>query len=91
WEGPFWAKRLAKTPTTAAISPKLYTGELMAVSPLLGACLAAQVLSEKLAGCGLPQPKGLGDQFPASGPFATSFCGAIDPLASAGIVALAKA
>lgn len=90
WEGPFWAKRLAKAPTTAAIAPKLYTGELMSVSPILGTGLAAQVLAEKLAGTGLPQPKGLGEQFPASGPFVNALVGAIDPLASAGIVALKK-
>lgn len=90
WEGPFWAKRLAKAPTTAAIAPKLYTGELMSVSPVLGVALAAQVLAEKLQGAGLPQPKGLGDQFPASGPFVNALVGAIDPLASAGIVALRK-
>ena len=91
WEGPFWAKRLAKSPGSAAIAPKLFTGELMSVSPVLGTLLAALVLSGKAPKCGLPGARAFGEAgASAEGPFSLAFAGAIDPLASAGIVALKK-
>jgi len=93
WERPFWARRLAKAPSAAAIAPKLFTGELMSVSPVLSACLAAEILGEKRNGTGLPGAVALaeGQSAPATGPFSLVFAGAIDPLAAAGLVVLRKA
>jgi len=90
WEGPFWAKRLSKAPGATAIAPKLFTGELMSVSPILGALVASKVLAGKLLGAGLPGAVGLGEAAPSTGPFQTAFIGGIDPLASAGILVLKK-
>lgn len=96
WERAFWTRRLAKCPEVGAVAPKLFTGELLSASPLLGLVLGARILAGKIAGCGLPGAVALGAAAtsktpPPQGPFAHVFAGAIDPLAEAGIVTLRKA
>jgi 3-oxoacyl-(acyl-carrier-protein) synthase len=85
-----WAQCLKGRTDVSAIAPKLLTGELLSVSPVLGTLLGAAVLSGKLDAALLPAPSCPMLRSARGGAFSSAIVGALDPGGTAGVVALRK-